>query len=413
MNPKHLLPAGLLLSSLALLSACGTDVQNDHQMQAPQVSVAPVINQRITEWDEFTGRLEAPQTVELRPRVSGYIDMVAFEEGALVKAGDPLFFIDNRPFKAEVSRLEGELEQAQSQVDLAQSEYDRALKLARQSAISEEVVDNRRAQLQQAKARIHSVTAALDIARLNRGYTRVEAPISGRVSRALITKGNYVNAGQSLLTTIVSTDKVYAYFDADEQTYLNYLKLAKEGTRASARDAEHPVFMGLASDSGYPYEGVVDFMDNQIDPSTGTIRARAVFNNAEGQFLPGLFARIKLTGSASYNGILIEDRAIGTDLSNKFVLVLDEANQVQYRAVQLGEKLEGLRIIKSGLQAEDRIVVNGLQRVRPGTPVSPEFVNMTSQAKLEQLQAMQARLDAQFGTEQLAKQSATSSVVGG
>lgn len=413
MPTKHLFAVALLAGAVSLLSACGSEPSTAPQMHAPQVSVAPVISQRITEWDEFTGRLEAPQTVELRPRVSGYIDMVAFEEGALVKAGDPLFFIDNQPFKAEVRRLEGELEQAQSQAELAKSEYARAQKLATQSAISEEILDNRRAQLQQANARIHSVAAALDVARLNRGYTRVEAPISGRVSRALITKGNYVNAGQSLLTTIVSTDKVYAYFDADEQTYLHYLKLAKEGSRASTRDTEHPVFMGLASDSDHPHAGVVDFMDNQIDPTTGTIRARAVFNNDEGLFLPGLFARIKLTGSASYNGILIEDKAIGTNLSNKFVLVLDDTNQVQYRAVELGEKLQGLRIIKSGLTATDKIVVNGLQRVRPGSEVNPQLVNMTSPQKLKQLQAMQARLDEHFPRAQLARQSSLTSKFGG
>ncbi|GAB3034978.1 efflux RND transporter periplasmic adaptor subunit [Bowmanella dokdonensis] len=394
MSLRQSLQIGVLLGSLSLLAACGSDTQaNQQAMQAPQVSVAPVISQRITEWDEFTGRLEAPQRVELRPRVSGYIDLVAFEEGALVKAGDPLFFIDNKPFKAEVNRLQAELEQAESQVSLARTEYERALKLAGQSAISQEVVDNRRAQVQQAEARIRSVGAALEVAKLNRGYTRVEAPISGRVSRAMITQGNYVTAGQSLLTTIVSTDKIYAYFDADEKTYLNYLELARDGSRANARDAAHPVFMGLASDDGHPYAGVVDFMDNQVDPRTGTIRARAVFSNQQGQFLPGLFARIKLTGSASYEGILIDDRAIGTDLSNKFVLVLDESNQVQYRAVELGEKLAGLRIVKSGLVPSDRIVVNGLQRVRPGAPVSPEFVRMASEEQLENLQAMQQRLD--------------------
>lgn len=415
MSLRYHLQIGILLGSLSLLVACGSEHLTDQQqMPAPQVSVAKVISERITEWDEFTGRLEAPQTVELRPRVSGYIDLVAFEEGALVKAGEPLFLIDNKPFKAEVRRLQAELEQAQSQLTLAETEYQRAQKLSGQAAISQETLDTRRAQLQQAEAHIRSVSAALEIARLNRGYTRVTAPISGRVSRAMITQGNYVSAGQSLLTTIVSTHKIYAYFDADEQTYLNYLKLAKEGSRPGLRDATSPVYIGLANDAEYPHAGLLDFMDNQVNPATGTIRARAVLNNQDGRLLPGLFARIKMIGSASYNGILIDDRAIGTDLNNKFVLVLDESNTVQYRAVELGEKLAGLRIVKSGLSATDQIVVNGLQRVRPGTPVKPEFVNMTSEETLHKLQAMQQKLDQQWGRKELAsKTAAPDAVIGG
>ncbi|GGD60299.1 efflux RND transporter periplasmic adaptor subunit [Lacimicrobium alkaliphilum] len=415
MSLRYHLQIGILLGSLILLVACGSDHQTEQQqMPAPQVSVASVVSERITEWDEFTGRLEAPQTVELRPRVSGYIDLVAFEEGALVEAGQPLFLIDNKPFKAEVRRLQAQLEQAQSQLSLAETEYQRAQKLSGQAAISQEVLDTRRAQLQQAEARIRSVSAALDVARLNRGYTRVTAPISGRVSRALITQGNYVSAGQSLLTTIVSTKKIYAYFDADEQTYLNYLKLAEEGSRPAIRDAAFPVYVGLANDTEYPHAGKLDFMDNQVNPATGTIRARAVLNNQEGRLLPGLFARIKMTGSASYNGILVDDRAIGTDLNNKFVLVLDESDKVQYRAVELGEKIAGLRIIRSGLSATDKIVVNGLQRVRPGSPVRPEFVNMTNDETLDKLQAMQQKLDKQSDLKELARKNALpDAVIGG
>ncbi|MDF2177339.1 efflux RND transporter periplasmic adaptor subunit [Aliiglaciecola sp. CAU 1673] len=408
------LKIGVLTTVLALLSACESGNAAPQARPAPQVSVAEVLSEHIAEWDEFTGRLEAPQSVEVRPRVSGYIDLVAFEEGALVEAGDPLFFIDNRPFKAEVKRLQAELEEAQSRVALAKSEYERAERLVKQNAISQELMDNRRAQLQQTQARIRSVGAALELAKLNLGYTRVEAPIAGRVSRALITKGNYVNAGQSLLSTIVSTDKAYAYFDADEQTYLHYQKLAKEGSRPSAREVKHPVLMGLAGDNDYPHLGHIDFVDNRVDPSTGTIRGRAVFDNSDGQFLPGLFARIKLPGSASYEGILIDDKAIGTDLSNKYVLVLDEQSQVQYRAVELGEKIAGLRIIKSGLRAGERIVVKGLQRVRPGTPVSAEQVPMAADEVLNQLHAMQKRMDENSAEQQVAaRKGADGAKVGG
>lgn len=405
-----------LTSVLAALSGCGEPTQAAPQQQAPVVSVATVVQQRLTEWDEFTGRIQAPQTVELRPLVSGYLDMVAFEEGAMVEAGDPLFFIDNRPFKAEVKRLQADLLDATSQLELAEREYVRAQDLVSNKAISEELLDNRRATQQQAKAHVDSVKAALELAKLNLSYTRVVAPISGRVSNALITKGNYVNAGESVLTTLVSTNEVYAYFDADEQTYLKYATLAREGERPSSRDTRNPVYMGLASENDFPHQGVIDFVDNRVNESTGTIRGRAVFNNEDGLLIPGLFARIKLVGSASYEGILISDKAIGTDLSNKFVLVLDENDVVQYRAVELGERLGGLRIIKSGLNAGESIVVNGLQRVRPGTPVKVQRVDMAAQEVVARLRAQQAELDALRQADRLAqskKQTAHALTVGG
>jgi multidrug efflux system membrane fusion protein len=377
------------------------------------VSVATVIHQRITEWDEFTGRLSAPESVALRPRVSGFIESVTFVEGSLVKAGDPLFIIDPRSFKAEVRRLQAELADASSQLTLAQSSYQRANKLTSNNAISVEVFDNRAAEFEQAKARKRSVGAALEIARLNLGYTTVTAPISGRVSRAEITAGNLVTSGQSLLTSIVSVNRVYAYFDADEQTYLKYLKLAKAGTRPSSRDVRNPVYLSLANESDFPHEGYIDFVDNQVNPATGTIRGRAVFDNPDGQFIPGLFARIRLIGSASYDGILIDDKAIGTDLSNKFVLVLDENNVAQYRAVTLGEKLNGLRIIKSGLAATETIVVNGLQRVRPGSAVTPETVEMANQASLDKLSALQQRVDASMKHLMVVQGKSSHVVVGG
>lgn len=393
MRIKHSFTAMVLASSIALLSACGTAEPEIMTPPAPSVSVATVINEKLTEWDEFTGRIQAPETVELRPRISGYIDFIAFEEGALVEEGEPLFFIDNRSFKAEVKRLKAELLQAKSQFNLAQREYDRAQRLVKTNAISQEIVDNRFAAQQQSRAQVSSVSAALELAKLNLSYTRVTAPISGRVSNALITKGNYVTAGQSVLTTLVSTKEVFAYFDADEQTYLKYSELDRAGSRPSSRDTRNPVRMGLASDTGFPRQGVIDFVDNTVNVTTGTIRGRAVFDNQDGTLIPGLFARIRLLGSASYQGILIDDKAIGTDLNNKYVLVLDENNSVQYRAVTLGEKLNGLRIIKSGLTANDQIVVNGLQRVRPGTTVVPQTVQMTDQQTLTSLQAQQREID--------------------
>jgi multidrug efflux system membrane fusion protein len=405
---------GLLIGSLSLLSACGQGPEAQQQQMTPSVSVAKVVHQRITEWDEFTGRLEAPQSVSLRPRVSGFIDSIAFKEGAIVKAGQPLFFIDDRSFKAEVRRLEATLADVSSQLKLAKSSFKRANELTENNAISVEVFDNRSAELEQAKARLRSTSAALEIAKLNLGYTKVTAPITGRVSRALITAGNLVTAGQTELTSIVSVDQVYAYFDADEQTYLKYMKLAQTGARPSSRDVKNPVYMALANESGFPHEGYIDFVDNQVNPATGTIRGRAVFENPQGKFIPGLFTRIKLMGSASYEGILVDDKAISTDLSNKYVLVLDSDNKVQYRAVTMGEKLNSLRIIKSGLQANDSIVVNGLQRVRSGADVVPKVVPMAQDGTLEQLQAQQLRVDDSMQRLSIAgTEKSVSNVVGG
>jgi len=407
-----------VLTLVTLLAACGAG-QADQQASIPtlpSVSVAEVVVERVTEWDEFTGRIQAPQTIELRPRVSGYIDIVGYEEGAIVEAGQPLFFIDNRPYRAEVKRLEAELAQANSQRQLAEREYTRASNLIAESAISQEMLDSRLAASQQAAAHVQSVEAALEIARLNLSYTRVEAPIRGRVSNALITKGNYVTAGVDVLTTLVSTDKVYAYFDADEQTYLKYVEMANQGERPSSRDVRNPVVMGLANDIDYPHHGVIDFVDNTVNQQTGTIRGRAVFDNADGKLIPGLFARIKLVGSASYDGILIDDKAIGTDLNNKYVLVLDEQNTVQYRPVELGEKISGLRIIKSGLQHGEKIVVRGLQRVRPGTPVQPTQVDMADWQRLADLQAQQRRVDRIREEVQLAQRgqaTGTTATIGG
>ncbi len=358
----------------------------------PTVDVATVVEQRITEWDHFTGRLQAPETVALVPRVSGYLTQVLFSEGQLVKKGDLLFQIDDRAFQAEVKRLQAELIAAKSNQQLAKNDFERAEKLRKQKAIAEELLDARRARMEQSAAQVAAVSAALDKAQLDLSHSRVTAPISGRISNALITSGNFVHAGQSQLTSIVSTEKIYAYFDADEQTYLKYVALAAKGERADSRE-QSPVLMALSSDQDYRFAGELDFLDNSINPQTGTIRARAVFDNKDNLLIPGLFANIKLTGSASYSGILIDDKAVGTDLNNKFVLVLDDKQQLQYRAVTLGEKVGGLRIIKQGLKANETIVVNGLQRVRPTMQITPNPVAMTSAETLQALKTTQQQLD--------------------
>lgn len=397
MSTKNTVRTFMLASITALvLTACGKPeaASQAQAPAAPQVSVAEVVSERITEWDEFTGRLQAPQTVELVPRVSGYIEQVHFSEGALVKKGDLLLQIDARPFAAEVARLNAELQSARSAAGQAVNEYQRAEKLSVLRAISAELLDSRLARKQQTTATVAAVQAALQRAQLELSYTNITAPISGRVSYAMVTAGNYVNAGQSQLTSLVSTDKMYAYFDVDEQSYLKYARLTDAGKRADTRDASaNPVYMALANDSSYAHIGLVDFVDNRLDAQTGTIRIRASFANTDNDLLPGLFARIKLVGSASYEGVLIDEKAIGTDLNNKFVLLVNSANQLEYRAVTLGEKVNGLRIVQKGLAATDRIVVNGLQRVMPNMQIEPKLVPMASREQLANLRSDQELLD--------------------
>lgn len=388
----------IILGSIAalVLAAC-SNPEAAEEVPAPtppEVSVAQVVHERITEWDEFTGRLQAPQTVHLIPRVSGYVEQVHFKEGALVSKGDLLVQIDPRPFETEVARLKAELQSAQSAALQADKEHKRAQKLSSQRAISAELLDSRLARQQQAAANVASVKAALKRAELDLSYTRITAPISGRVSYAEVTAGNYVTAGQSQLSSLVSTDKMYAYFDVDEQSYLKYVRLAEAGKRADTRNATgNPVYMALADDNSYQYVGQVDFVDNRVDEQTGTIRIRASFPNRDNELLPGLFARIRLVGSDSYEGILIDEKAIGTDLNNKFVLVVNSDDELEYRAITLGEKVNGLRIVEQGLDANDHIVVNGLQRVQPSMRIDPQLVQMASSKQLVKLRKAQQLLD--------------------
>lgn len=396
----------LAVAAALLLSACGKGEEASQQMPAAKVSVAEVIEQPINEWDEFTGRLEAPESVEVRPRVSGYIDKVAFDEGSLVKKGDLLFQIDPRPFQAEVKRLQAQLQQARASQTRAANEARRGERLRQSNAISAELADARASAATEAQAAVAATQAELDNALLNLSFTRITSPIDGRVSRAEITEGNLVGAGQSLLTTVVSTDKVYAYFDADERVFLKYVELARQAG-SDARGAS-PVYLGLSSEAGYPHEGQLDFLDNQVNPRTGTIRGRAVFDNRDGRFTPGLYARLKLVGSGTYPAALIKDEAVGTDLGKKFVLVLDKDNAVQYRAIELGPKLEGLRIVRQGLAKGEKIVVNGLQRSMPGATVDPQAVPMADEATLAQLARLRQAVDGR-DAPRVAEQHAKSS----
>ena len=380
-----------VLSAIAVVAVAAGCTRTSAQQTAPpppQVTVASVIERTVTEWDEFTGRLQAVESVDVRPRVSGLISAVRFDEGTMVHRGDVLFQIDARPFQAEVDRLRAELARAKATAQRADSELHRAERLRTENAISREEHDRRAAFAQESAAQIAAVEATLRSAELNLEFTQVTSPIDGRVGRAIVTAGNLVSTGPgeaTLLTTVVSLDPVYAYFDADEQIFLKYsgagaaVRLKPDTTRRGGlrdRSSQLPIRMALSSEDGFPRVGQLDFLDNQLDGTRGTIRARAVFRNADGQLTPGLFVRLRLAGTASYTGLLVQDRAIGTDLSKKFVYVVGPNNDVQYRAVTLGPIVDGLRVVRSGLEAGESVIVNGLQRVRPGAQVTPTVEQM-------------------------------------
>ena len=335
---------------------------------APQVTTAEVVVHDLSDWADFTGRLEAVESVEIRPRVGGYVDSVHFAEGGRVAAGDLLYQIDPRPFKAEVDRLKAERERVQAQLALAKSYRDRAARLLARNATSQEEFERNAADASVAAAQLASINAALAAAELNLSFTRVTAPIAGRVSRAIVTAGNLVDAS-IVLTTVVSDDAVYAYFDVDEQTYLEHVQQS-DATEHSV------VHVGLINEEGYPHAARLDFVDNQVDPQHGTIRARAVLDNRDGRFTPGLFARMKLVSPSRYSAALVDDRAIGTDLGKRFVFVVDGQSVVQYRPVDTGRLVDGLRVVSDGLVAGDVVIVNGLQRVRPGVTVGQTRVAM-------------------------------------
>jgi RND family efflux transporter MFP subunit len=376
MHHSYLSAAGALSMAL-VLSACARNEAAVPQAAAlPQVTVAQAISRKVTEFDEFTGRFEAVERVEVRPRVSGYISSVDFTDGSEVKKGDVLFVIDPRPYVAERDRARAQLAQARSQLVLAKSERERATKLLGQHAISQEEFDTRSAGNEEAQANVEAAQAALDSAALNLEFTRVTAPISGRISRALVTSGNFVANGQTLLTTLVSLDPIYVSFDGDEQAYLKLIKRARAAAPGTSAGSRSPVRVGLADENGYPHQGTMVFVDNALDPATGTIRNRALLDNHERLFTPGLFARIRLLGGVQHDAVLVNDSAIGTDQTVRYVLVVGTGNKVEYRPVQLGPVIDGLRVVQSGLASGETIVVNGLQRVRPGAQVQAQHVAM-------------------------------------
>jgi len=363
------------LLAAVLLAACSRPDDPAKGGGPPAVSVAAAASREIQEFDEFTARLEAPDTVEVRSRVAGTLTTVHFREGQLVKKGDPLFTIDPRPYAAEAARLEAQLAAARTQAEQAASEQARADKLVAIKGVSQQELDQLRSAARTAQANIKAAEAALVQARLNVEFSHIKAPVAGRTSRANVTAGNLVNVGDPVLTTVVSNDKVYAYFDASEAIYLKYMREARDGSRPSSRDAPNAVYLGLANEEGFPHSGKMDFVDNRLNPATASIRGRAVFDNKDGLYTPGLFARIKLVGSGKYPAVVVSDRAITTDQTRKVVLIVGKNNIVEQRAVKTGALVDGMRAVE-GVKAGELVVVDGLLRAFPGAPVTPAVVQL-------------------------------------
>lgn len=380
----HLNALGIMLLSV-LLVGCDNSVAQNAAPPAPAVSAADVVVKSINQWDSFNGRIEAVESVQLRPRVSGYIDKVNYTDGQEVKKGEVLFTIDDRTYRAALEQAQANLARAKTQASLAQSEANRTDKLVNTNVVSREEWEQRRSAATQAQADIRAAQAAVDAAQLNLDFTKVTAPIDGRASRALITSGNLVTAGDtaSVLTTLVSQKTVYVYFDVDESTYLHYQNLARSGQGASSNHTALPVEIGLTGEEGYPHQGKVDFLDNQLTPSTGTIRMRALLDNAQRQFTPGLFARVRLPGSAEFKATLIDDKAVLTDQDRKYVYIVDKEGKAQRRDITPGRLADGLRIVRQGLNPGDKVIVEGLQKVfMPGMPVNAKTVAMTATSAL-------------------------------
>jgi membrane fusion protein, multidrug efflux system len=375
-SPRAGLSAIAMVVTATVVTACSNGQAEAPPPPPPEVDAAQVVTKSVRQWDEFTGRVAAIGAVDIRPRVSGYIDRIAFKEGAMVKAGDLLFVIDPRPYQATYDSAAAQLERARASAKLAEEQYKRAEALVKTNAISVDTYDTRSAALGQTSADVHAAEATLATAKLNLDFTEVRSPIAGRVSRALLTLGNLVQADQTVLTSVVSQDPVYVYFQPDEQSFLGYRELARKGERANS---DNPVRVGLASETGFPHSGTVDFVNNQIDAATGTINVRATVPNPDGVFVPGLYARVQLEGRAERMAMLVDDKAIMTDQDRKYVYVLGPEEKVKRKDIVLGGVHDGLRVVQSGLDANDKVIVTGFQKIfAPDTKVNPNPVAMSA-----------------------------------
>jgi membrane fusion protein, multidrug efflux system len=387
----HIVCISMIVATLTACSGGG-----EMQMPPTEVNVSKVVQKNVAQWDEFTGRIEAVQNVEIRPRVSGTLSGVHFREGSIVRKGQLLFTLDDREFRAALDSANANLASARSRAELARIELARSQRLIAQQAVSQSELEQRRSEMMQAQADIASAQAQITQAKLNVEFSNIVSPINGRVSEAMLKPGNLVGAGTSLLSTVVSVDPVYVSFEGDEQTYLRYQSLARDGSRPSSRDAANPVRVALANEQGFPHEGRMVFVDNALNPSTGTIRARAELPNPDGVFTPGLFARVRLLGSGERPAMLIHPQAILNDQDRKFVYVVGKDPKTKSdialrKDVVLGAEVEGLAIVQSGLETTDRIVVNGMRKIFfIGAPLKPIDVPMNAPNTLPVAQAAAA-----------------------
>lgn len=372
---RNLLRLAAMACALSLSQIGSSDVWAQGTAGPMPVDVAAPLLKKVVEWDEYTGRFEAMKKVEVRARVSGYLESVHFADGQMVETGDLLFVIDPRPFDAALAGKKAALAKAQSQLELTEIELKRAERLGRTQAASREIIDRRRAAKKQAEANVAVAESAVRAAALNLEFTQVRAPIAGRISDRKVDVGNLVSGGtaqSTLLTTIVSLDPIYFVFDASEADFLRYSRLNQEGSRVSSREHPNPVFVRLMDEKLWTRSGSMNFVDNALDPNSGTIRGRAIFSNPGNFLSPGVFGRLRLLGSAEYEALLIPDPAIVSDQSNKIVMTVDKAGKVVPKTVTLGPVIDGLRVIRSGISASDKIIINGIQRARPGAIVKPE-----------------------------------------
>jgi multidrug efflux system membrane fusion protein len=383
----------------ALVSGCDQRQQQATPQQGspPGVSVSLPVQRDIVEWDEYTGRFDATQTVEIRARVSGYLNEVRFRDGQHVQQGDLLFTIDPRPFERALEQARAELFAATTKVENANLDVARGQPLIERKIISDKSFDDRMSLLRDAQAAVKVAEAKVKSAELDLSFSTIAAPISGRIGRTLVTAGNWVSAGSAsgttLLTTIVSQNPIYIYFDVNENNYIRYKRFAERGLKAGAADVGAPVEVALPDERGFPHKGLLDFLDNRLDQGTGTLRARAVLSNTAGLFSPGLFGRVRVSATPRYTALLLPDEAIGTDQTNKYVFVVGGDGTVARRNVRLGPLVEGLRVVREGVAGEDWVVTRGLQRARPGLKVEPKRVT------IEISEAAQARGDAEKARE--------------
>ncbi|NNJ76767.1 MAG: efflux RND transporter periplasmic adaptor subunit [Anderseniella sp.] len=370
---KSSLPAAILFAGALLLSACDEAPKTENSPPpAPKISVAKPVVKKIIETDVFTGRFEAKEDVELRARVAGYLQEIHFKDGELVEAGDLLFTIDQKQFQAELENAQSSVEVAQSRLDLTKEEFERGQKLRTSGTIAASVQDQRRQEFLAAQAELAGATARLRTAQLNLGYTKIYSPVKGRIGRNLISIGNLVQANSTVLASIVSLDPIYFYFDVDERSYLAYSRLGRNGTRPSGRLTPYEVKIQLTDEDEPKHTGNLDFVNNRIDNATGTMRGRAIVTNTDLFLQPGLFGRISIPGSNEYEGVLVPDQAVGTDQNRRIVFVVGEKNVLTPTVIRPGPRIDGYRVVRTGLKGDETIVVNGLARVRPGMTIDPQ-----------------------------------------